>query len=65
MPRGDGTGPQGKGPATGWGRGRCVAVAENQPMNPARGRGRRCAGFNRGSGWGNTQRGMLVQGQRD
>lgn len=53
MPRGDGTGPRGKGPRTGRGMGNCppgeTAYPETQPGNPALGFGR---GFGRGRGRG-------------
>lgn len=43
MPKGDGTGPQGKGPATGRGMGRCGAKATQKPTaqrGPGQGLGR-------------------------
>ncbi|MBU0574439.1 MAG: DUF5320 domain-containing protein [Candidatus Margulisbacteria bacterium] len=45
MPGGDGTGPWGQGPGTGWGRGGCVPFARGARF----GRGR---GFGFGSGFG-------------
>jgi len=62
MPGGDGSGPRGEGPMTGWGMGSCRPKGEAQnPDAPRRGffgrmfagfrRGRGC-GFGRGFGWG-------------
>ncbi len=56
MPRGDGTGPQGKGPATGRGQGKCIN--KNKPANTGKARGLRSAGSNRGQGSGNSRRGQ-------
>lgn len=33
MPRGNGTGPEGKGPATGRGLGNCKSTTKNAPTN--------------------------------
>jgi hypothetical protein len=63
MPRGDGTGPQGKGSATGRGQGKCIAG--NKPMNATGGKGLRCAGVNRGSGVGNGRKGISGKVQGD
>ncbi|MEN6327815.1 MAG: DUF5320 domain-containing protein [Syntrophomonas sp.] len=54
MPRGDGTGPQGKGAASGWGQGKCKAG--NRMTSPNGSRGKCCPGANRGRGWGNVPR---------
>lgn len=54
MPRGDGTGPQGKGPATGRGQGKCIN--KNKPANSGKAGG--SAGSNRGQGAGNGRRGQ-------
>ena len=53
MPRGDGTGPQGDGPRTGWGMGNCPPNTQGQPTpaqtpTPLLGRGR--GGIGRGLG---------------
>ncbi len=61
MPRGDGTGPQGKGALTGWGQGQCNAG--NRMTMPGGGRGRCCQGANPGRGWGNTSRNVPGQGK--
>jgi len=37
MPRGDGTGPWGQGPSTGWGRGCCVPFVGGQRSSWRRG----------------------------
>ena len=64
MPQRDGTGPMGKGPRTGWGRGRCQGKdASNSGEQVSSGptgrflfnrgpRGGRGRGKGRGSGWG-------------
>ena len=51
MPRGDGTGPMGYGPQTGWGTGPCSdnPVPDNWNQMPGRGFGR---GFGRRRGFG-------------
>ena len=49
MPRGDGRGPLGEGPMTGWGRGYCGGYARPGFVGNGRGRG---AGFGRGYGLG-------------
>jgi hypothetical protein len=50
MPRGDKTGPSGKGMGTGWGRGGCVPPKkDNEPIGYGRGLGR---GLGRGQGRG-------------
>ena len=48
MPGGDGTGPMGQGPMTGWGAGFCGGFG--RAGNPNRGYGR---GYGRGLGWRN------------
>ena len=54
MPRGDGTGPQGMGPMSGWGRGYCSGTAGS--FTPGTGGGRSFAGpagrCGRGYGFG-------------
>ena len=60
MPRGDGTGPQGAGAMTGWGRGYCAGVAINASASgdvmPGRGFGGRFARNGSGSGaWGDCR----------
>ena len=59
MPRGDGTGPMGNGPRTGWGAGSCSVNPgpDNVPRIPGRGFGR---GLRRGRGFG----GGMVWGRR-
>lgn len=56
MPRGDGTGPYGQGPATGRGAGYCEGYPVPGYMNPAGGRGYRggrgWGGRGQGRGWG-------------
>ncbi|NLU50594.1 MAG: DUF5320 domain-containing protein [Syntrophomonadaceae bacterium] len=47
MPRGDGTGPLGKGPGNGWGRGNCAGGNRGGGMMPRRGRNA-CGQGNRG-----------------
>lgn len=54
MPRGDGTGPQGKGPRTGRGMGRCVGGAVKRPIGQGQGQGQ---GQGRGQGRGQVLRG--------
>jgi len=63
MPRGDGTGPQGKGSATGRGQGKCMAG--NKSMNATGGKGLRCTGVNRGSGMRNGRKGLTDKVQED
>lgn len=43
MPRGDGTGPMGQGPMSGWGNGWCVNASpeKGNPLDHPRGRGGR------------------------
>lgn len=53
MPRGDGTGPNGQGPMTGRGMGRCIRNKNFVTIN----RGR-CRGMGRGMGRGNGIRGV-------
>ena len=48
MPGGNGTGPDGMGPRTGWGRGRCAPIASAGPQFAGRGFGR-----GGGRGWRN------------
>ena len=52
MPRMDGTGPQGKGPLTGRGSGRCVKNVDTGEVIAVGGRGRGC-GRGIGSGMAN------------
>ena len=54
MPRGDGTGPMGKGPMTGRGRGYCAGYNMPGFMNPGFGYGGMGMGWGRGfgRGWG-------------
>lgn len=57
MPHGDGTGPAGAGPMTGWAMGRCVERVGDGNMNPmsvCRGRG--CGLGMGGRGWRNMHR---------
>ncbi len=56
MPARDGTGPLGRGPRTGGGRGRCA----DGDLPPGRGRGGRC-GWGRGRGTGYGRRGGAAQ----
>ena len=57
MPRGDGTGPLGEGPMTGWGKGNCddANVSNRSGFGFGRGLGRGFGaagrGFGRGLGW--------------
>jgi hypothetical protein len=48
MPFGDGTGPRGMGPMTGWGAGYCTGSGHMRFIGPAFGRG--WFGFSRGFG---------------
>lgn len=50
MPGRDGTGPQGAGPMTGRGAGRCAGLNTPGYANPVAGRGFRGLGFGRGGG---------------
>ena len=68
MPRGDGTGPMGSGPKTGWGAGSCSdnPGPDNVPQMQGRGFGRgfgRRRGFSGGRGLGHRARrgGFFVQ----
>ena len=68
MPRGDGTGPMGSGPKTGWGAGSCSdnPGPDNVPQMQGRGFGResgRRRGFGGGRGLGRRARrgGFFVQ----
>ena len=66
MPRQDGTGPNGNGPATGRGLGNCKPSAGNQPNQPCgRGQGLKpCGrGFGQGQGQGQGRRGRKQQGR--
>lgn len=47
MPRGDGTGPMGSGPMSGWGLGRCGDRGELYRYGPGFGGGRRARGGRR------------------
>ena len=60
MPRGDGTGPMGNGPQTGWGDGYCADTpgSDNAPQTKGRGLGRG-SGRRRGNG-GNMGRGRMA-----
>lgn len=49
MPGGDGTGPRGGGPGTGWGFGGCVPYGRGQRLGQGFGRG---FGRGGGRGWG-------------
>lgn len=62
MPRGDGTGPFGMGPRTGWGAGYCAGYDVAGYANPLWGRGYFCRGkyFGRG-GAGEPGRGFRWQ----
>ena len=57
MPRQDGTGPDGNGPATGRGLGNCKPTQGNQPTNQpcGRGKGLKPCGGGRGQGQGQGQ----------
>lgn len=55
MPRGNQTGPAGRGPLTGRGLGYCAGYPYPGYMNPAYGRG--CFGWGRGRGWFGRGRG--------
>lgn len=59
MPFGDGTGPRGMGPMTGWGTGYCTGF--NRPGIAGLAYGRSWFGFNRGRGRG-MGRGMGMGG---
>lgn len=58
MPRGDGTGPMGRGPRTGWGAGYCAGNRAPGDMNPMPGRG---LGAGRGLGRRARRRSFLVR----
>lgn len=62
MPRGDGTGPQGKGAGTGRGQGKCINK-KGKPASSGEAGGRPSIGSNRGQGLGNGRRGMRGPGQ--
>jgi len=57
MPRGDGTGPEGKGPATGRGQGICKSTGKNlRPQGQGNRRPGKGAGKGRGAGQGRDKR---------
>jgi len=62
MPRFDGTGPNGQGPITGRGMGKCNTTKEENGMNPSFGFGRGC-GRGMGMGRGRGRRGGMGQGR--
>jgi hypothetical protein len=63
MPQGDGTGPNGKGPMTGRGAGKCAGIPVQNDLNPpneqdmeiSRGTGGGRGGQGRGKGSGSAQ----------
>ena len=65
MPRGDGTGPQGQGPLTGRGMGRCGGEQANSPVDSNRSfGGRLLSGLGRMFGNGQRKGGGAGQGKR-
>ena len=58
MPGFNGTGPQGNGPFTGWGRGMCAQTGSGVVVGRGMGQGRRCGMGRRGAGGQGMGQGM-------